>query len=334
MSFKNKYTLNEYNKAIELHKQGLGSLKISKILGYDTRNAIEDWINKSRKPYYFSEARINACNSKENVERMRAMNKITQPKAVKIAAELKTKKLPENAKILSEKLAYILGVIYGDGHVSVRQRRVILGATDEDFVLNFKAKIEKWSGFKARFFTRKQKDDHYIKGRKIQYISYIDSVEASKFLNKFDLNNVIKSNKIIKSSFIKGFFDSEGTVRRICNKSNKLGLGCFNTSYSLISFMKEILSSLSIESKIYKRKYRVLNKDLKNYYALYIYKKESILKFYSSIGFSINRKQQRLEEQIGYIKLVEETKMEKEHKKYNTEPHTVFIGNKPFMKFR
>ena len=94
--------MEDYNKAIELHKQGLGSLRISKILGHSNGGVIEDWINKNRKPYYFSEGRIQACNSKENVERMRKMNKITQPKAVKISAELRIKRLPEDAKYLSE----------------------------------------------------------------------------------------------------------------------------------------------------------------------------------------------------------------------------------------
>ena len=49
MPFKHKYSLGDYNKAMKLHKQGFGSLRISKILGYDTRSAIEDWINKGRK---------------------------------------------------------------------------------------------------------------------------------------------------------------------------------------------------------------------------------------------------------------------------------------------
>lgn len=44
-----KYTLEQYNKAIELNKQGLGSQKISKILNIERRGAIEDWINKGRK---------------------------------------------------------------------------------------------------------------------------------------------------------------------------------------------------------------------------------------------------------------------------------------------
>ena len=299
MPFGNKYSLEEYNKAIELHRQGYGSLRISKILGYTTRNAIEHWINKDRKPYYFSEKRIQACNSKENIERMRTMNKITQPKAMKISAELRTKKLPENAKILSEDLAYIFGVVYGDGHVSVKQRRVILSVTDKDFALKFKETIERWSEFKARFFTRLIKLDKYIKHRKIQYVSYIDSVEAAIFLKNFDLNLLINAKDKIKCAFIKGFFDSEGTVLK-----EKTGLSCSNTNMNLINLIKSLLNSMVIESKINMTKTRPIRNYLggRPIYILHIHRRESILKYYNLIGFNIQRKQERLIRQADYIK--------------------------------
>ncbi len=250
MPFGNRYSIEEYNKAIELHKKGFGSLRISKILGYKTRSAIEDWINKDRKPYYFSEKRIKACNSKENVERMRAMNKLTQPNAVKISAELRTKRIPESAKILSEDLAYLLGVIYGDGHVSVKQRKVILGVTDKEFAMKFKETIERWSGFKARFFTRQIKLDEYIKSRKIQYVSYIDSIEAARFLKNFDLTTLMNAKTEVKCAFIKGFFDSEGTVLKMNSYTKSLGLSCSNTKLELISLIKRLLESLNIEPRM------------------------------------------------------------------------------------
>ena len=106
--------------------------------------------------------------------------------------------MPESAKKLSEELAYILGVIYGDGHVSIKQRRVILSATDKDFVLNFRDNLEKWSNFKARFYKRDIKTNETIKNRKSQYVSYIDSIEASKFFNDFNLNLIKKFNQELK----------------------------------------------------------------------------------------------------------------------------------------
>src|SRR3989344_4522776 len=143
---------------------------------------------------------------------MRAMNKLTQPKASRIAAELIIKRLPESSKILTEDLGYILGVVYGDGHVSVKQRRVMLGVTDKEFAEKFKETIERWSGFKARFLTKIQKPDIYIKSRKLIYLTYIDSKEAAIFLKNFDRNILLDSTTKIKSAFLRGFFDSEGHV--------------------------------------------------------------------------------------------------------------------------
>ncbi len=304
MPFKNKYSIDDYNKAINLHKKGYGSQRIAKILGYKTRSAIEDWINKDRKPYYFSEKRINAINSMENIERIRAINKISQPKAVKYAALKNTKKLSKSAYSLNENLSYILGVIEGDGCVSIKQRRIILSVTDKDFALKFKESLEKWSGFKAKFYERNFKKYRERNNVKTQYCVYIDSLEASRFVESFDLNEIYYSNNKIISCFIKGFFDSEGTVIDI-SKKIKLGLRCFNTNIEIINFIELLLKRLNINSTITNVKnYNYpfsKSRVLKEYYFLSIYRKESIINFYSYIGFNINRKQQRLETQIKYI---------------------------------
>jgi intein-encoded DNA endonuclease-like protein len=285
-----RYSLEQYNQAIELKAQGYGSQRIAKILGLSRRGAVEDWINKGRKPYDFSEKRIAACNSKENVERM---NKITQPNAVKISAELRIKRLPESAKEVTEDLGYILGTVYGDGHVTTKQRRVILSVTDKEFSLEFKRVLEKWSGFKARFFPRKLKPDKYVKKRKLQYVVYIDSKEASEFLDNFDLNNFKKANEKIKGAFLRGFFDSESSAHK------KRGLSCYNTDYSLILISKELLNSLGITLTIQCRKTNLGRfNSVKPCYKLYIAKKESIIKFYDHVGFTIHRKQQRLIDQV------------------------------------
>ena len=231
------------------------------------------------------------------------MNKITQPNASKIAAELVTKRIPESAKIISEDLAYILGVCYGDGHISVSQRRVMLGVIDQDFALKFKETLERWSGFNARFFTLMPKPDEHRKNLKLQYHTYIDSKEAADFLNRFDINLILNCNNETKSAFIKGFFDSEGFVSDPLK--NKRIVRCFNTKYDLILLVKKLLDSLNIESVIYTTNYVIKINDeqvKKNYYSINIYKKESIINFYDYVGFSIYRKQQRLQNQVNLIR--------------------------------
>lgn len=75
--------------------------------------------------------------------------------------------------------------------------------------------------------------------------------------------------------------------------------------------------------------------DSKPIYVLWIHKKESILKYYSLISFNILRKQKRLVKQINYIKMKSEVKkMDERPERKDEDMHTVFIGSKPFMKFK
>lgn len=283
-----KYSMEQYNQVLTLNKKNGGSFRLSKLLNIP-RPTLENWINKGVKPYYFSEKRINACNSSKNIERIRCLNKITQPKAVKIAAELRTKKLPFNAKNLTRDLAYILGVVYGDGHISIEQRKVILSAIDYDFVLSFKHVIENWSGFRARFFKRIQKPDLQIKNRKLQWRCYIDSIEASKFLKNFNLNLLLDASDNIKCAFIRGFFDSEG-----CVYDNRISF-C-NTNLKLIRLVNKLLNAVGIKTILKKRKYlnNLTNRLLVCYY-LYITSECRDI-FCKLVGSSISRKQEKLKE--------------------------------------
>lgn len=287
----NYYTLDQYEEALKLKKEGYGSLRISKILKIP-RNAIEGWINQGRKPYYFSEKRIASCNSKENVERLRKLNKITQPKAVE-AARIKNTKPIKNKKITKE-LCYVLGVILGDGNAS--QRRLLLSATDKDFVLAFKKNLEKWSKYKTTFSSRYIKPDEKIKKRKLQWFCYLNSIEIEKFINNFDYEKI--ENNLHKINLIKGFFDSEGSF------SKDYELIAYNKNYDKLKFISGFLDDLGLDNRI--KVYTV--KNINNVDIQYNYLKvtgKARYMFYQKIGFSIDRKQKRLEtwvHKIGFNK--------------------------------
>jgi hypothetical protein len=63
------YTIEQYNKAVDLKKQGLGSLRISRILGLNNRTTVEMWINRGRKQNYFSDVKTKIVKAKEGVEK-------------------------------------------------------------------------------------------------------------------------------------------------------------------------------------------------------------------------------------------------------------------------
>ena len=276
-----KYTLEQYNKSISLKKQGLGSQRISKILNIP-RPTIENWINKKTKPYYFSEKRIAACNSKENIKKLRKLNKITQPKAVE-AARIKNTK-PIKNKDTTKELCYVLGVILGDGNAS--QRRAILSATDKDFVETFQINLEKWSEYKTTFNKRYIKPDKKIKRRKLQWFCYLDSIKIEKFINSFDYNKI--KEKHHKINIIKGFFDSEGHF------SKSYELIAYNTNYEILNLISKLLTDLNLTNQIKAYTVKNINKEDIQYYYLKILGKARYL-FYQTIGFSIRRKQEKLE---------------------------------------
>ncbi len=327
------YSWDQYEKAMGLKRQGVGSQRIAKILGLKTRNAIEDWINKGRKPYYYSEARIKACNSKENIERMKKMNAITQPRATKMAAQLKTKRLPDYAKVLSEDLAYILGVVYGDGHVSIDQRRIMLGVTDYDFADFFRKTLEKWSGFRVRFITRKPTFSKSCIGKKLQWLVYIDSKEASEFVANFDLNKLIAAEVKIKSAFLRGFFDSEGCVNA------RGSLSAYNSDYELIKFVETLLNAIGIETTFRSYYGYSVDKKIKSLrYMIYV-RAKSRQRFKNLVGFNLGRRQIRLVQSCSHMRkqgLQEVQKMRENREGFEPKhrerlaDHVVFIGNKPF----
>ena len=301
------YDLEDYKKAIALKIKGLGSLRISKKLDIP-RPTIEGWINQGRKPYYYSEKRISACTSKENIERLRKLSKMSLPLAREKAREVNTKKIKN--KDLTIELAYVLGVLKGDGHAS--QRRVILSAIDKEFVLEFKRNLEKWSGYNSRFYSRLIKAEGKIKNRKLQWVCYLDSVEIERFLNGFDCNKIEGDSK--KIQFIKGFFDSEGSF------SKSYELIAYNTDYKRLSKVSQFLNDLGLQTRIRTYTVKNINYDDIPYHYLKVLGKSRYL-FYQKIGFGVERKQKRLEtwvQKIGLRKYTEVNKNDRRNKKGST----------------
>ncbi|MFH1972034.1 MAG: LAGLIDADG family homing endonuclease [archaeon] len=321
-----RYTLKEYDLAIFLAKQGFGSLRISKIISIP-KGTIEYWINRGGKPYDYSESRIKAINSKENIKRLRKVSKYSQPLAVEKAQKINTKKLQTSSFILSENLGYVLGVIFGDGHTSEKSRRIILAAIDKDFVLEFKNNLEKWSGFESRIFLRVIPTDNIIKNRLPQWTCYLDTIEGAKFISTFDLDSLLDTTNKIKCSFLKGLYDSEGSI-------SKDGIIFYNSDKKLIYLIKNLLNSLGIFPTLNVYEAKSLSGKLIKYYHLSIYRKEYLKKYQNLIGFSIGRKSKTLKSLIknSYSNTEVLVKMEENTKQQaNTDnDHTIFVGSKPF----
>ncbi|MEM3095431.1 MAG: LAGLIDADG family homing endonuclease [Nitrososphaerota archaeon] len=101
---------------------------------------------------------------------------------------------------------------------------------------------------------------------------------------------------------MRGFFDSEGCI------AEDGRITVYNTDLKLLIYVKHLLSSLNIETRgpRLKAKHGTLLTDPRNgktYYAkkdaYYLYVPSNYqLKFYKQIGFTIRRKQKRLEDYL------------------------------------
>ena len=121
----------------------------------------------------------------------------------------------------------------------------------------------------------------------------------------FDLKKLYDAPKTVKAAFVKGIADGEG-----CMNTRKRGQGgtinIYNTDLRLIKLCKRLMHDLGIESKKYLRRVKGEKRNCngknfianKNAHILRISRKENLIKFNNKIGFSIGRKQEKLEKAV------------------------------------
>ncbi len=200
-----------------------------------------------------------------------------------IKEELKGKRLrrptKDFSKLTSEK-AYILGVLCGDGYIRPGAIRLEI-RYDEEFIKRFTECINTVYGLDFRYKYYEKKNS-FVMSITSEIISK-DLLRYGKF-GAFEWGvpkEVVTSNSLdITSNFLEGMYDSEGTVGRsaiVLTSVSKKG----------VYGMCKLLKRLGIKSKvsIYKEKY----------YYLYIFRKERFKIYREKIGFTIKRKQEKLD---------------------------------------
>jgi intein-encoded DNA endonuclease-like protein len=204
----------------------------------------------------------------------------------------------------SEELAYVIGVVLGDGYPKMK-RRVIKGynyvwiglkARDREFVEGFGRCL-------AKVLGRRQIRPRYVKSSG-RYVVEAESKTLYELLRKpVDLDRLkkyVEHRGRCVAAFIRGFADSEGYVE----KSGYIRI--YNTDLRLLTYVKALLRRPNIESmvpKLNKRRGTLINNPrtgkqyITNMDCYYIYiRASSNANFYKYIGFTIKRDQQRLEE--------------------------------------
>lgn len=209
--------------------------------------------------------------------------------------KIKYNKVKKSAYRLTEDLAYILGVVEGDGNVFVKMSshgtiaKITLKVKDLDFALHFKKILEKWSGIKSSLYNLERIN---------QIAVNLYSIEVAKIIKNFKIKDIIKSNRNIKYKFLKGLFDSDGGVftKNLDNRRySKRWVHFSNSNKEIIDIVCSLLNEMKINYKVNSRVHSGFGSK-KTQYEIKIYDKNSIYLFYKNINFNIKRKRERLKE--------------------------------------
>ena len=232
------YTLQEDN----ILKENYGKILIIDII---KKFKLDRTPSSIRARAYVLKLISNLNHSPQQIEKMRIK---------------KTKKVDKKILKMSDDLAYIIGVLNGDGYIF--NYTTGLAVTDKSFAVYFKKVLERWSGLKVNFYE--EKNDNYTNG--ILYRVGLGSIIIKKFFMAYCSAKNSKAVKNIKEDliekshkieFINGFFDSEGSIMK--SKDRKMKIKYFRIAFSnsnleLIKLIQQILKELKFSSKYYSEK--------------------------------------------------------------------------------
>ena len=207
----------------------------------------------------------------------------------------------------SKELAYILGVMFGDGSLHFDKKKkdyvIVLSAIDRDFVEKFSRCTSKLLGKKKQYSVCSMDG----RGHSMMYSSRARSKELFYFIK--ELKEYFKKVKPFAEAypkeFIQGLADSEGCP--IINATNRFYVGAMvacSTNKYLLDYVQNLLrNSFEIESKVFLDKKAGITDSVINgrpitrrinLHKLVSRGVNNTKSFYDLIGFSIERKQVKL----------------------------------------
>ena len=264
----NKHNLQEYEKAMHLRKEyGWGATKISSFLFkkgiFVSKSVVSRWIYRNGKP--FDEILIN--------------------------------KIPKSSNLLTDDKAYILGVLCGDGYIRISKNSYLVGldVCDEDFADEFRRclnSVYELLPSKSNCYSRITNFTNNAKPRyRINLTSKLVVQDLLRYSSSFKTKEwqipeeILMSDLKIKSAFLRGLFDSEGTIRLKKKGSAYLQL-CSGHGTSLTDVKNILEKDFQIFMKVkYNQNFVTI---------LYTERYLHIKNFFDRIDFTIKRKKYAL----------------------------------------
>lgn len=196
--------------------------------------------------------------------------------------------------------AYLLGALFGDGcFYSGDRGRIIFSSSDKEFTAKVSSCIKGLFGLDAATTIRRLSK----KNSKWKDAYVLSSRPLFKRLQEHKEKKVpafVLSSDEMKAAFLKGLFDAEGNVDIHNVKSRNVverHVRCFSNDTELLEQSKRMLFELGIKSMIHRSK--------GNNFCLTIWGYKSLLKFNELIGFTIQRKQNSLNNAIAGYKQIQ-----------------------------
>lgn len=211
----------------------------------------------------------------------------------KYAAEMREKKIKIPQP--SNKLAWFLGVLAGDGYVSSikdksKSYKVLLIVISEEFINCFaktgktifgiSPRLRKYNKYKLRGKWRKYYECYFLSKKMVKFLG--DWRENAWFKTLRQRFNWVWEDKQFISAFLGGFFDSDGSI--IYNKekyARRVSFSILNKNTQTI--IKKMLEELGIKPKVYWKSIQIDGKENVKKFAVLIKscipKKRNLLKF-------------------------------------------------------
>jgi len=151
----------------------------------------------------------------------------------------------------SSHLAYILGVILGDGYVMITRHRHVMGllAKDKEFIDAFCNKLRNIGLIPCKICLVKASGGR--SGEDKYFHVQTGSKEFVRWFQRLSLEEIGQLVVMHEMDFIRGFYDSEGCLQpRLESKSFRIDIK--NTDLSLISMVQRMMLKLGFKTSIYK----------------------------------------------------------------------------------
>jgi DNA endonuclease len=206
----------------------------------------------------------------------------------------------------SPELSYIIGANIGDGCTLTKGWCVKLEVTDLDFATTFNASM-------AYLFSRASPNKILTRngvGRLPMHVVKYSSKQLTRLL-RMPMTKLLELAFAFPREFLRGFFDAEGHVDvKVSVQGFHVCAGVENSNIRLLQRIKHVLFTVwQIHSNINRKRLAGSLKMIrgktfrmrKTSFTLLINKLDDLGKFARQIGFSIKRKEQKLEDAFSII---------------------------------